>query len=122
MPAERAYAVFGVSLTDPSKYGSRIFTDLSANGYRVYAINPKGGELAGKPVYKNLAQVPEKVYGAILVVPPAAVAGAVEQCIAQGVQEIWFQPGARDPQAVQTARSAGIRAVESCFMAQNGIW
>lgn len=122
MFAARAYAVFGVSLTDPSKYGSRIFTDLSANGFRVYAVNPKGGELAGKPVYKNLAQLPEKVYGAILVVPPAAASGAVEQCISHGVQEIWFQPGAEEPHAVQAARSAGIRVTEGCFMVQNGIW
>lgn len=122
MSDARAYAVFGVSLTDPSKYGSRIFADLSANGYRVYAVNPKGGELAGRPVYKNLAEVPEKVYGAILVVPPSAASGAVEQCIAQGVREIWFQPGTRDPHALQTAEAAGIRAVESCFMVQNGIW
>lgn len=122
MLGARAYAVFGVSLTDPSKYGTRIFTDLLAHGYRVYALNPKGGKLDGKPVYKQLADLPEKVYGAILVVPPAAVSGAVEQCIALGVKEIWFQPGARDTQSRQRAEAAGIRAIESCFMAQNGIW
>lgn len=122
MADNRVYAVFGVSLTDPAKYGTRIYKDLLAYGYNVYAVNPKGGELAGKPVYKTLADLPEKAYGAILVVPPAALDGAVEQCIKGGVKEIWFQPGARDPQAYQKAVAAGIDAQENCFMAANGIW
>lgn len=122
MPKLASYAVFGVSLTDPSKYGSRIFNDLLALDYTVYAINPKGGSLFGQPVYKSLADIKQPVYGAILVVPPPAVAEAVDQCIKAGVQEIYFQPGARDPQAYQKAVQAGIHAVEGCFMAENGIW
>ena len=57
-----------------------------------------------------------------MVLPPAALDGAVEQCIAAGVKEIWFQPGARDERARQKAQTAGIKTVESCFMAENGIW
>lgn len=122
MTDRRAWAVFGVSLTDPSKYGSRIFKDLLAAGYTVYAVNPKGGTLFGKTVYPALADIPCEIYGAILVVPPAAVMGAVEQCIARGIKEIYFQPGARDPQAYQKAVAAGIEATENCFMAENGLW
>ena len=122
MPDHRSYVVFGVSLTDPSKYGSRIFKDMLAAGYQVYAVNPKGGELFGCRVYKTLADINGPIYGAILVVPPAAVMGAVEQCIERGIKEIYFQPGARDPRAHEKAVAAGIEAVESCFMAENGLW
>lgn len=122
MSLSHSYVVFGVSLTDPTKYGSRIYKDMLAAGYDVYALNPKGGSLFGKPVYKNLSEVPQKIYGAILVVPPASVLAAVQQCIVGGVKEIYFQPGARDPQAYQQAVSAGINAIESCFMADNGLW
>ena len=122
MTDHRAYAVFGVSLTDVTKYGSRIFHDLLAADYQVYAINPKGGILFKQPVYKSLSEVPQRIYGAILVVPPAAVMQAVEQCIAGGVQEIYFQPGARDPKAYQRAIAAGLEAIEGCFMAENGLW
>ncbi len=118
----RIYVVFGVSLTDPSKYGTRIFKDLLAADYHVYAVNPKGGELFGKTVYTCLADVPEQVYGAILVVPPAVLDNAVTQCVACGVKQIYFQPGARDPQAYQKAVDAGIETIESCFMAENGLW
>ncbi len=118
----RAYAVMGVSLTDPAKYGTRIFKDLHAAGYRVYAVNPKGGELFGVPVYKTLSDIPAEIYGVILVLPPQALEGAVQQCIASKVKEIWFQPGARDSRAQQKAAEAGIETVENCFMAANGIW
>lgn len=122
MADRRVYAVMGVSLTDPSKYGTRIFKDLRAAGYTVFAVNPKGGELFGAPVYKTLAQVPASVYGVIMVLPPAALAGAVQQCIDCAVQQIWFQPGAREAHAQQKAQEAGIEVMENCFMAANGVW
>ena len=122
MSDHKVYAVFGVSLTDPSKYGTRIFKDMLAAGYTVYAINPKGGQLFDQPVYKNLSQIPEQVFGAIFVLPAAALDEAVTQCIQGGVKEIYFQPGARDPNAYQKAVQAGIDAIESCFMAENGLW
>lgn len=114
-------AVFGVS-QDPSKYGHKIFKTLQAKGFAVFAINPKGGQLLGAPVYVKLADIPQKIHTAILVIPPAALQDAVQQCIAGGVKEIWFQPGAQSPDAYKTAVQAGIDAQEGCFMAQNDLW
>lgn len=122
MPKEKVYAVFGVSVTDPTKYGTRIYRDMRLFGYDAYAINPKGGELDGRPVYKTLADLPQKADCAIMVLPPNVLVGAVEQCIKGGVKQIYFQPGARDEKAKQLAEQADIETVESCFMADNGIW
>ena len=57
-----------------------------------------------------------------MVVPPAALVQAVEQCKAKGVKEIWFQPGAQQDEAFVLATAAGMRAVNACFMAENGLW
>ena len=114
-------AVFGAS-EDPSKYGYKILTDLVANGLRVYGINPKGGHIKGQTFFACLADVPESIDVAIMVIPPVALSGAVEQCAQAGVREIWFQPGARSEAAYQAAVSAGIRAVNGCFMLENGFW
>lgn len=122
MADRRVYAVMGVSLTDPAKYGTRIFKDLRAADYHVFAVNPKGGELLGAPVYKKLSDIPAEIYGVIMVLPPSALEAAVQQCIDCGVKEIWFQPGARDAQAQHKAQAAGIEAIENCFMAANGVW
>ncbi|MBO7190595.1 MAG: CoA-binding protein [Elusimicrobiaceae bacterium] len=118
---DKKIAVFGAS-EDPSKYGYKILTELSANGIDVYGINPKGGHIKGHTFFACLADIPVQIDAAIMVVPPAALAGAVAQCIKSGVREIWFQPGARSESAYQAAQAAGINAVNGCFMIENGFW
>lgn len=117
----KTIAVFGVS-QDPSKYGYKIFHTLVQKGFQVYGINPKGGQVDGKALYPALAEVPGSVNVAIMVIPPAALLGAVQQCKAKGVAEIWFQPGAQEDSAFVLATAAGIKAVNACFMAENGLW
>ena len=117
----KTIAVFGVA-QDPSKYGYKIFNTLVNKGLRVYGITPKGGQLEGHPLYATLTDVPGEVEVAIMVIPPAALLGAVEQCKFKKVKEIWFQPGAQEDQAFVLATAAGIKAVNACFMAENGFW
>lgn len=114
-------AVFGVS-QDPSKYGYKIFTSLLKKEFHVVGINPKGGSVEGKPLFTSLDQVPGSVDVAIMVIPPAALSQAVMQCKSKGVQEIWFQPGAQEDEAFVLATAAGLKAVNACFMAENGLW
>ncbi len=121
MYKNKTIAVFGVS-ADPAKYGYKIFTALLKRDMRVFGINPKGGEVAGQPVYTRLADVPSPVDVAVMVIPPAALVPAVQQCVEAGVKEIWFQPGAQSEDAYDLAATAGIKAVNSCFMADNGLW
>ena len=117
----KVLAVFGTS-QDSSKYGYKIFTTLLQKGFRVYGINPKGGEINGHILYPTLTQVPGPVDVAILVIPPAGAMQAVTQCKEKGVKEIWFQPGAQEDNAFVVATAAGIKAVNACFMAENGLW
>lgn len=117
----KTMAVFGAS-QDPSKYGFKILNTLLQKGYRAVGINPKGGEINGHAFYTALADVPGAVDVAIMVIPPAALLGAVQACKTKGVKEIWFQPGAREDSAFVMATAAGMKAVNACFMAENGLW
>lgn len=121
MYQDKTIAVFGVS-ADPSKYGYKIFTVLLEKGFRVYGINPKGGVVAGQTIFTRLADVLAPVDVAVMVIPPAALVPAVQQCVDAHVKEIWFQPGAQSDDAYDLATAAGIKAVNSCFMADNGLW
>ena len=117
----KTIAVIGAS-QDTSKYGFKILSTLLQKGYRAVGINPKGGEINGQAFYPSLADVPGPVDVAIMVIPPAALLGAVEACKVKGVKEIWFQPGAQEDNAFVMATAAGIKAVNACFMAENGLW
>ena len=121
MYTHKTIVVFGVS-QDSSKYGHKIFTALVRQGLQVYGIHPKGGEVAGRTLFTDLKQVPTPVDVAVLVIPPTALEAAVQQCMEARIPEIWFQPGARSAQAFELATSAGIKAVNGCFMADNGFW
>lgn len=117
----KTIAVFGAS-QDSAKYGYKIFHTLLQKGFRVYGINPKGGQVDGQSFYASLADVPGPVDVAIMVIPPAALLPAVQQCVTKQVQELWFQPGAQSEAAFAAAEQAHIRAVNACFMAENGLW
>ncbi len=114
-------AVFGAS-ENPAKYGYKILHTLLQKGFSVCGINPKGGQIDGHAFYASLAEVPHVVDVAIMVIPPAALVPAVGQCKNKGVKEIWFQPGAQDDEAFVLATAAGMKAVNACFMAENGLW
>lgn len=121
MYKDKNIVVFGVS-QDETKYGYKIFTALGRMGLQVYGINPKGGRVEGKTLFTKLEEIPVRPDVAILVIPPAVLVPAVEKCIAAHVGEIWFQPGARSEEAYRLTRSAGIKAVDGCFMTDNGFW
>ena len=121
MYTDKKIAVFGVS-QDETKYGYKIFSALGRMGIEVYGINPKGGIVDGREIFPGLKELPVVPDIAIMVIPPKALVPAVEQCVAAKVGEIWFQPGARSEEAYQLAVSSGIKAIDGCFMVDNGLW
>ena len=119
---ETTIAVVGVS-TDPQKYGHRIFADLVKAGYVVFGVNPKGGEVAGQPLYPSLADLPQVPDLVMTVVPPAVTAKVVAQCQELGIKQIWMQPGSESDEAVEAAQAAGIATVsQACFMQHEHLW
>lgn len=114
--ARRVWAVVGAS-NDPNKYGHRIFQTLRAAGYRVYPVNPKGGEIDGARVYPTLADLPEKPEVVDIVVPPQVTEEIVRQAKALGLTRVWMQPGAESEVAIRYCRENGIQVVHSvCAM------
>jgi len=118
----RQWAVVGVS-QDPSKYGGRIYRTLRDAGYIVYAVNPKGGEVDGAPVYRSLAELPEMPDVVDLVVPPAVTEQVVAAAHELGLCRIWMQPGSESERAIQYCHENGMQVVYgACAMVHRGQW
>ena len=118
----RQWAVVGVS-QDPSKYGGRIYRTLRDAGYIVYAVNPKGGEVDGAPVYRSLAELPEMPDVVDLVVPPAVTEQVVAAAHGLGLCRIWMQPGSESERAIQYCHENGMQVVYgACAMVHRGQW
>lgn len=118
---EKNIAVIGVS-NDASKYGNKIFRDLLKGKYNVEGINPKGGFVLGKIIYKSLEELPKKPDIVITVVPPSETEKIVEQCNKLGINFIWMQPGSESEKAINKAKEYGIKVINACFMLSEGIW
>jgi uncharacterized protein len=120
--AKRLWAVVGVS-TDREKYGNKIFRQLRDANYKVYAVNPKLTEVEGLPCYASLAALPEVPEVVNVVVPPAAGLAVVEACLALGIKNIWFQPGAESDEAISRAEKAGLNVLaNACILLQYQTW
>lgn len=121
---QRVWAVVGAS-NHHHKFGRRIFDTLKRSGYTVYAVNPNLDALDdGTPAYRSIRDLPVVPDVVDVVVPPAAGVGVVEDCLAKGVTNIWFQPGAESEAAVARAREAGMQVIwgGACAMVEAKRW
>ncbi len=118
----RGVAVIGAS-RDPHKLGYGVVRNLVEYGFRgpVYPINPNAREILGHVCYPSIADVPDPVDLAVVVVPAPAVAGAVDQCGERGIRHVVVVSGgfgeigpegqAREEALARVAQKHGIRVV-----------
>jgi uncharacterized protein len=114
-------AILGAS-ADRSKYGNKSVRAHRQQGYTVYPVNPKGGEIEGLTVYKTLAEVPPGKLDRISVyLPPAIGLQALDEIAKRGCEELWLNPGSDDPQVVEKAESLGLNVVQACSIVDVGL-
>ncbi|MEJ2708757.1 MAG: acetate--CoA ligase family protein [Anaerolineales bacterium] len=87
-------ALIGAS-QDPTKLGYGLARNLVQSNYQgvVHFVNPKGGSLLGRPMYTQVAQVPDPVDLAIILIPSRFVPGALEECGQRGIKAVIIGSG-----------------------------
>lgn len=108
--AAKAFGVVGAS-EDPDKYGHLCYVCLLNHGRTAYPINPRAKTILGHTAYPNVAALPEKVESISVITPPQVTEKVVGEAIAAGVKNIWMQPGAESPAAVEKAEKAGLNVI-----------
>ena len=87
----RSIAVAGLS-TDPARawLSECYITPMLEMGYRgpLYVINPKGGQIAGLPVYGRLQDIPGPVDYVISCIPAQLTPQLLEECVDKGVRVV----------------------------------
>lgn len=70
------------------KWGNMLFTNVLAGGYEgdVYLVNPTADVIAGRPVYRSVADIPGPVDLAVVTVPAAAVLELIPELAAKRVK------------------------------------
>ncbi len=112
-----------VGATDhAAKYGSIIYRDLKAKGYRVVPVNPLRDIVDGDQCYRRLSDLPEIPDIVNIVVPPVRTMRVVEQAAAIGDVAVWIQPGAADTSVRARVDELGMPAlIDACIMIQSRV-
>ena len=115
----RSIAFVGASGT-LGKWGYRLFCNVAAGGFEgpIYLVNPKGGEIAGRPVFKSVAEIPGQVDLAVVTIPAAKVLDLIPQfkekkirnmlLITSGFAETGAEGRRLEEELVRAAREADI--------------
>lgn len=82
-------AVIGAS-NDPAKLSYGVVRNLKEHGYRgpIYPINPKGGEMLGLKIYPSIAEVPDPIELAVIMVRADLVPGELRACGERGLKVV----------------------------------
>lgn len=90
----RSVAIIGASAT-PHKPGHDVILNILANEYdgELHLVNPKGEEIHGIRAKKSVADLPDGIDLAVVILPAHANPEAVRQCAAKGIRAIVLAAG-----------------------------
>lgn len=112
-------AIVGAS-AQIGKWGYALITNTISGGFKgdIYPVNPAGGKIAGKTVYRSVAEIPGKIDLAVVTIPAAKVLDLVPQFQAEGIRNMVLitsgfgetgEPGQQlEQDLVRAAQKAGI--------------
>ena len=105
-----SFAVVGAS-TNRDKYGNKVLRCYHQHDHPVVGVSPRAEEVEGLPCYASIKDIPGPARAVSVVAPPAFAQSIVEDAVAASVRHLWFQPGAEDAAAIESARARGIEVI-----------
>ncbi|WP_429884511.1 CoA-binding protein [Geoalkalibacter halelectricus] len=112
-----AFGVIGAS-SKSYKYGNKVLRCYMQNGRKAIPVNPVEKTIEGIACAANVSELPPEVKSISVITPPQVTDKVVDAAIAQGIENIWMQPGAESPAAVAKAEKAGLNVIAdgSCIL------
>jgi predicted CoA-binding protein len=112
-------AILGAS-ADRAKFGNKSVRAHLHQGYEVFPVNPKGGEIEGHKVYTSLAEIPVPLTRISVYLPPPIALKAMDEIAAKGCQELFLNPGSDAEEVVARARELGLDPIVACSIVDIG--
>lgn len=107
---QKNFAVAG-SFRNETKYAYRIFKTLKEKGYKVFPVNPRGGEVEGIKCYPGIKDIPGDIDVVNIVTPPQATINVVKDCKSKGITKVWLQPGAESKEIIDYCEKNNIEVI-----------
>ena len=112
-----AFGVVGAS-ANREKFGNKVLRVYLQHGKKVIPVNPKEKEIEGIPCVAGIQDLPPGVKSISVITSPHVTEQVVDMAIAKGIANIWMQPGAENPVAVEKCRRNNINVIAdgSCIL------
>ncbi len=120
MSTAKTVAVIGAS-ADRSKYSNKAVRAYLRQGWTVFPINPKGGEIEGLKSYPSMKDMPGPVERVTLYLPPAVGVKALPDIAAAKPAEFYVNPGAESEELVSEAKRLGLEPILACSIIEIGV-
>ncbi len=109
-------AVVGASRNN-KKFGFSAYNYLKTKGFNVSAVNPNTDVIDGDPCYKSLEDIPGKIEGVLVVLPPEKSTEIVKQAHSLNISNIWLQQGAESDEAISFCKDKGMNIIhKQCIL------
>ncbi|CAN5791192.1 hypothetical protein BH10ACT1_BH10ACT1_16930 [soil metagenome] len=113
--AQPHLALVGLS-RDAKSFSSTVDRALRDHGHQVTAVNPWADSIEGRPCVRTVADLPDGIGGAIVMVSADRAAGVVQECLDRGIERVWLHRGAGpssvSDEAVALCVEHGVRVVD----------
>ena len=72
------------------KWGHMLFANTVGGGFKgdVYLVNPRGGKIAGRDVYRRITEIPEAIDLVVVTIPAAHVRGLLPEMKQKGIRNM----------------------------------
>ncbi|MEJ7624532.1 MAG: CoA-binding protein [Pyrinomonadaceae bacterium] len=104
----------------PAHYVARYMADAGYDVIPVPVYYPEVTEILGKPVYRNLNDVPGEIDLVNVFRRSEDVAKHTDEILAKRPRAVWLQLGIRNDEVAQKLADAGIKVVQNlCLMVEH---
>lgn len=116
---DRPVAIVGAS-ADRHKFGNKAVRAYEADGYTVWPVNPKGGEIEGAQAYRSLDELPDTPWEVAVYLHEQQALSVLDdvadmqQDRGDQVAVVYVPPGADTAEVMDHARDLGLYAVKTC--------
>lgn len=116
----KTVVILGAS-ADRSKFGNKSVRAHVNQGWEVYPVNPRGGEIEGLAVYKSIRDVPRPITRVSSYLPPAIGVAVLEDVAAVEPAEFFVNPGAESDELIEKAKALGLDPILACSIVDLGV-
>jgi len=113
-------AILGAS-TDRSKFGNIAVRAYADQGWAVYPVNPKAGEVEGFKGYASIRDIPGKLDRVSVYLPPPVLVGVLDDIASKAPGEVWLNPGTESEAVLTKAKSLKLNVIEACSIVDLGV-